>query len=144
VITHFNQSFGELERVNDHQFVVKIEWNFEIVCLDVLVGVKKNIMGIFVISELLFLLGNVDGDFNSLLDISNRSVQLESPLWLFWNIIGFTHKIINKLVCQSIVLDLTDHLDHIWDFALTFGDVEFECFVVVFTLLVVFGGLTPL
>jgi len=91
--------------------------------LDVLVGIKKNIMGIFVITELLFLLRNVDSDLYSLFDVSNCSVKLESPLWLFRDIISFTHKIIDKLVCQSIVLDLTNHFDHIWDFALTFGDV---------------------
>ena len=48
-------------------------------------------MGIFVVSQFLFLLGDVNGNFNCLFYISNGSVEFEGPLWFFWDVVGFTH-----------------------------------------------------
>ena len=59
MVTHFNKSLTELEGMNQHQFVVEIERNLQVVLLDVLVSIKKDIMSIFVVSKLLFLLRNI-------------------------------------------------------------------------------------
>jgi hypothetical protein len=85
MVSHFNKSLSELERVDKHQFVLKIEWNFETVSLDVLVSIKKDVVCILIITDLLLFLVNVNGNLNCLLNITNCSVKFEGPLRLFWN-----------------------------------------------------------
>lgn len=40
MITHFDEALSELEGVEIHQFVVEIEWNFQIVLLNIFVSVQ--------------------------------------------------------------------------------------------------------
>ena len=111
---------------------------------NILERIKHNLMSVFIVAELLFFLRNVYSNFDSLVDVSNRSVELECPLGLLRNIIGFSKKIVNELVRQSIHFDLSDHLDHIGNDALPLLDVEFECLRILLTSLVMLGGATPL
>lgn len=86
-------------------------------------------MSVLVVSNLLLLLRDVDSNLDGLGCVSKSSVELESVLRFFRDVIGFTHKIVNKLVGQSIELCLGNHVDHISDAALSLLDVELECFV---------------
>ncbi len=63
-------------------------------------------MGVLVVSEVLFLYGNVDCYLYSLADISNGSVEFECPLWLSRHVVSFTHEVVNQLVGQSVKLYL--------------------------------------
>ena len=113
VIFHLHESFGQLERVDKHQFVVEVVRYLQAVSFDVLVCVEQHIMRVLVVACLLLLLGDVYSKFNGLLHVSNRSVQLESPGWLFWDVVHFAHQVINELSCEWIHFDLAHHLDHL-------------------------------
>ena len=113
MVTHFNKSLTELEGMNQHKFVVEIERNLQVVLLDVLVSIKKDIMSIFVVSKLLFLLRNIDSNLYCLLHISNSSVEFKSPLWLLWNVISLSHQVVDQLMSQCIYLDLAHHLNNV-------------------------------
>ena len=59
-------------------------------------------MSVFIVTELLLLRSNVHSNLNGLTYVSDRSIQFEGPLRLLRDVIGLTHQIINKLVCQWI------------------------------------------
>lgn len=77
--------------MNQHQFIVEVKWYLQIVRFYIFVGIKKNIVCILVVSELLFLLGDVYCNFDSLLHVSNCPIELECPLRLFRYVIRLTH-----------------------------------------------------
>jgi len=74
MVAHFNKSLRKLEGVDQHKLLIEIKWNFQVVGLDILVCIKQNIMSIFVVSNLLLLLRDVDSNLDCLLNISNSSV----------------------------------------------------------------------
>jgi len=144
MVTHFNKSLTELEGMNQHKFVVEIERNLQVVLLDVLVSIKKDIMSIFVVSKLLFLLRNIDSNLYCLLHISYSSVEFESPLWLLWNVISLSHQVVDQLMSQCIYLDLADHLNHVWNLRLSFMDEELKSLLILLTLFIMLGSIAPL
>jgi len=101
-------------------------------------------MGIFVVSKLLFLLSNIYSYLYCLLDISNGSVQLKSPLWFFGLIINLPEQIINQFVSESFNFDFSHHFNHIRDHLFSFSNIELQSLVVLLTLLVMFGSPSPL
>lgn len=100
MVTHLYQPLTELEGVDDHKFVVEIKRNFEIMGFDILVSVKKDVMGILVISKFLLLLSNIDSNFNSLFDVSNGSVELECPLRLLRDIVCLSHEVVHQFMSK--------------------------------------------
>jgi hypothetical protein len=130
--------------MNQHKFVVEIERNLQVVLLDVLVSIKKDIMSIFVVSKLLFLLRNIDSNLYCLLHISYSSVEFKSPLWLLWNVISLSHQVVDQLMSQCIYLDLADHLNHVRNLRLSFMNEELKSLLILLTLFIMLGSIAPL
>jgi|LauGreDrversion4_2_1035121.scaffolds.fasta_scaffold79364_2 hypothetical protein len=84
--------------MNKHESLVQIIRNTVAARPYVLKGVKKNIVGIFIITQLLLLLCYVNSNFDSLLHITNRTVELESPLGLFGLVINLSKQVIDKFM----------------------------------------------
>ena len=101
-------------------------------------------MSILVISNFLLLLRDVDSNLNSLLDISNCSVEFEGPLWLLGDVVSLSHEVVYKFMRQSIDFDLAHHVYHVRDTAFSLTDVQFQSLLIVVTLLVVSSSFSPL
>ena len=144
MVSHFHKSLSKLEGVDDHQLIVEVKWDLKVVRLDVFVCVKKNIMSILVISKLLLLLSYINCNFNSLLDVSDSPVKFKGPLWLLWDVVSFTHQVINELMSERIDFGFAHHLDHIWNGCLSLRNIQLKSFLVILTLFVVFSGFAPL
>lgn len=130
--------------MDKHELLIKIEWNFQVMGLDIFVSVKQNIMGILVVSNLLLLLGYVDSNLDCLLHISNSSVKFESPLRLFRDVVSLSHQVVHELMSQSVNLYLANHVNHVWNAALSLTNVKLQSFLIVVTLFVVSGCFSPL
>ena len=74
MVPHFNKSLSKLEGVDQHQLLVKIKWDFQVMGLNILESIEQNIMRILIVSNFLLLLRDVDSNLDSLLNISNSSV----------------------------------------------------------------------
>lgn len=64
-------------------------------------------------------------------------------LWFLGDVVSLTHQVVNELVGECFNFSLGNHIDHIRNAAFTFLDVELECLVGLFGLLIVFAGTTP-
>lgn len=98
-------------------------WNPHVRVTDIFESVQQNLVSVFVVTKILFLCCNIDCDSNSLLHISNGSVQLESPLWLLWSIISLSHQIVNQFMGEWVHLHFGYHLNHSWDHLLALRHV---------------------
>ena len=101
-------------------------------------------MSVFVVTDLLLLLCNVECNLDSLGSVAEGSIKLERVLWLLRNVISLAHKVVHELVSESVELGLCDHVDHIRDAALTLLDVQFQSLVGLLALLVVLCSAAPL
>ena len=77
--------------MKQHQLVVEVERNSQAGSLDVLEGVQQNFVGVLIVAYFLLLLRNIDRNLDCLASVADCSVQLEGVLWLFGNVVGFTH-----------------------------------------------------
>ena len=101
-------------------------------------------MSVLVVTNLLLLLRDVDCDLDGLSSVAESSIKLKRMLWLLRNVISFAHKVVHKLMSQSVKLCLGNHFDHIRDGALTLLDVKLESFIQLLTLLIMLGSTSPL
>lgn len=61
-------------------------------------SINEDLMRILVVAKLLFLACNIDGNFYCLSHVANSSVEFKGPLRLLWNVISFTHQVVDQLV----------------------------------------------
>lgn len=101
-------------------------------------------MSILVVSKFLFLLSDIDSYLNCLLDVSDSSIKLKCPLWLFRLIIDLTKKIVHKFMCKSFDLNFSDHFNHIRYHLFALCNVKLQSFVILLTLFVMLGSSAPL
>jgi len=74
-----------------HQLVVQLKWYLQIMGFNILVGVEQDVMGLFIVTNFLLLMRDVDGNLNSLFHITNCSIELEGPLRFFRHVVSLTH-----------------------------------------------------
>ena len=60
--------------MDEHQSLIQVEGDPIAARPYILEGVKKNIMSVLIIAELLLLLSDINSNFNSLLDITDSSI----------------------------------------------------------------------
>jgi hypothetical protein len=101
-------------------------------------------VSVFVVSKLLLLLSNINSDLDSLLNITDSTVQFECPLRFLRLIVNLPKEIVNEFMSECLNLDLGDHFNHIRDHLLAFSDVQLERLIVLLTLIVVLGCAAPL
>lgn len=101
-------------------------------------------MCILVVSKFLFLLSNINSNFDCLFNISDCSIEFESPLWFFGLVINLSEQIVNQLVSQGFNFYFGNHFNHIRNHLFAFSNIELQGFVVLLTLFVVLGCATPL
>ena len=60
--------------MDEHQSLIQVEGDSIAARPYILEGVKKNIMSVLIIAELLLLLSDINSNFNRLLDITDSSI----------------------------------------------------------------------
>lgn len=101
-------------------------------------------MSILIITQVLFLSGDVDSDSNGLANVSNRSVQFEGPLRLFRSIIGFSHQVVDQLMSQWVQLNFGNHVDHLRNHGFSLRHVQLQGLAILLSPVIMNGGSTPL
>ena len=144
MVAELNESLCELVGVKQHELVVELEGDAVVRASDVLEGVKEDLMGILVVTDLLLLLRDVHGNLNSLSGVAEGSVELEGVLRFLGDVISFAHQVVNKLMGKGFDLGPGDHLDHVRDAGFTLLDVELESLVRLLSSLVVLASAAPL
>lgn len=98
MVSELDKSLSQLVGVDKQESLVQIKWDSLVSLLDVLESIQENIVSVFVVTQLLLLLSNVNCDFDSLSNISDSSIQFEGPLRLFRNVITLTHQVIHQFM----------------------------------------------
>jgi len=90
MVAHLNLSLRQSVGVKHDQALVSVMRNALSIGFDVFYSVHHDLMGVFVVSELLLLLSDIDSNLNSLANVTNSSVQFKCPLRLLWNVVSLT------------------------------------------------------
>jgi len=112
--------------------------------LNVFESVEHDLMGVLVVSKLLFFLCNVDSYLDCLGNISNSSVEFKCPLRFFGDVVGLSQQVVYQLVSKGVHLDFSYHFDHVWDHTLSLLNVELESLAELVTSLVMFSSTTTI